>query len=66
MTVQKVILLQMLRHYLTGHRAQLILPAGGYYVINGFSDWISASKAIVSDTFTEDEDGNLNMDASLP
>ena len=26
-----------------------ILPAGGYYVINGFSDWISASKAIVSD-----------------
>ncbi len=26
-----------------------ILPAGGYVVINGFSEWISASKAIVSD-----------------
>lgn len=30
-------------------RQSSVLPAGGYYVINGFADWISAQKAIVSD-----------------
>ena len=30
-------------------RQSSILPAGGYYVINGFADWISVQEAIVSD-----------------